>query len=114
MANMMAGAAWGWHMEQGVQMARLVFSGLFEKHPNLKLISGHWGEFVPMFIERLDVFGRFSELPHPFSYYYRKNVYVGPSDADCTHSCRWFTPKQASGFICFILRTIHTLRWKIK
>ncbi len=79
MANMMAGAAWGWHMEQGVQMARLVFSGLFEKHPNLKLISGHWGEFVPMFIERLDVFGRFSELPHPFSYYYRKNVYVGPS-----------------------------------
>lgn len=82
MATMMAGAAWGWHMEQGIQITRLILGGVFEKYPNLKLISGHWGEFVPMFIERLDVFTGtpgFSSLSKPFSSYYRHNVYVTPS-----------------------------------
>lgn len=82
MATMLAGAGWGWHMEQGVQMVRLAVAGVFEKYPNLKLVSGHWGEFVPMFIERLDEFTRFadsSKMTHPFSYYYRRHVYVTPS-----------------------------------
>lgn len=81
MATMMAGAAWGWHNEQGIQMVRLILSGVFEKHPQLKLVSGHWGEFVPMFIERLDEFSAIAGdvLQHPFSYYYKHNVYVDPS-----------------------------------
>lgn len=81
LATFMGGAAWGWHMEQGVQMVRLIISGLLEKYPNLKLISGHWGEFVPMFLERLSEFLPFSglDLPHSFEYYYKKNVYVTPS-----------------------------------
>lgn len=81
MGNMMAGAAWGWHMEEGIQTVRLIFSGLMEKYPNLKIVNGHWGEFVPMFVERLDGFTQFSgnDLPHSFSYYYRRNIYVTPS-----------------------------------
>lgn len=81
LATFLGGAAWGWHMEQGIQMMRLIISGLMEKYPNLKLISGHWGEFVPMFIERLSEFLPFSglDLPHSFEYYYKKNVYISPS-----------------------------------
>ncbi|OLF70111.1 amidohydrolase family protein [Loigolactobacillus backii] len=81
LATFMGGAAWGWHMEQGVQMVRLIISGLLEKYPNLKLASGHWGEFVPMFMERLSEFLPFSglDLPHSFEYYYKRNVYVTPS-----------------------------------
>lgn len=81
LATFMGGAAWGWHMEQGVQMVRLIISGLMEKYPNLKLVSGHWGEFVPMFLERLSEFLPFSglDLPHSFEYYYKRNVYVTPS-----------------------------------
>ena len=79
MATMMAGAAWGWHMEQGIQLVRIILSGITEKYPNLKLVSGHWGEFIPMFIERLDGFTAFADNAHPFSYYYKKQVYVGPS-----------------------------------
>ncbi|MFC6171845.1 amidohydrolase family protein [Loigolactobacillus jiayinensis] len=81
LATFMGGAAWGWHMEQGVQMVRLIISGLLEKYPTLKLVSGHWGEFVPMFMERLSEFLPFSglDLPHEFSYYYKRNVYITPS-----------------------------------
>ncbi|MFL2028270.1 amidohydrolase family protein [Loigolactobacillus zhaoyuanensis] len=78
----MATPGWGWHMEAGLHVTRLILSGLFDKLPNLKLISGHWGEFVPYFLERLDeattpVVG--NPLAHPVSYYYKKNVYITPS-----------------------------------
>ncbi|BAP84643.1 hypothetical protein LOOC260_100640 [Paucilactobacillus hokkaidonensis JCM 18461] len=78
----MSTPGWGWHMEAGLHVTRLILSGLFDKLPNLKLISGHWGEFVPYFLERLDeattpVVG--NPLKHPVSYYYKKNVYVTPS-----------------------------------
>ncbi|MFC6171873.1 amidohydrolase family protein [Loigolactobacillus jiayinensis] len=78
----MATPGWGWHMEAGLHVTRLILSGLFDKLPNLKLISGHWGEFVPHFLECLDeattpVVG--NPLAHPVSYYYKKNVYITPS-----------------------------------
>lgn len=78
----MSTPGWGWHMEAGLHIARLILSGLFDKLPNLKMISGHWGEFVPFFLERLDeattpVIG--NPLKHAFSYYYKKNFYVTPS-----------------------------------
>lgn len=78
----MSTPGWGWHMEAGLHVTRLILSGLFDKFPNLKLISGHWGEFVPYFLERLDeattpVVG--NPLKHPVSYYYKRNVYVTPS-----------------------------------
>jgi len=79
--NLLSTFGWGWHMDQGLQMVRLIFSGIFDKFPALKLISGHWGEFVPNFIERLDELSRRpgTGLKHPLSEYYRNNVYVTPS-----------------------------------
>jgi len=79
--NLLSTFGWGWHMDQGLQMVRLIFSGIFDKFPNLKLISGHWGEFVPNFIERLDWLSGIPGigLKRQFSEYYRDNVYVTPS-----------------------------------
>lgn len=79
-ATMMAGAMWGWHMEQGIQMLRIITAGLLEKYPHVKLASGHWGEFMPMFLERVDGFGAMvSDLPLKFSDYYKRQVYLSPS-----------------------------------
>jgi len=68
-------------MDQGLQMVRLIFFGIFDKFPKLKLISSNWGEFVPNFIERLDGTSRVSGtgLKRLVSEYYRNNVYVTPS-----------------------------------
>ncbi|MGH3241006.1 MAG: amidohydrolase family protein [Spirillospora sp.] len=39
--------AFGWPYETSAAMARLVFSGLFERHPDLKIITHHMGAMIP-------------------------------------------------------------------
>jgi len=53
---------------------RLIMNGVFDIYPNLKIILGHQGEYIPFTIERLD--NRLSCIPdpavkmkHKFSYY---------------------------------------------
>ena len=35
-------------------MMRLIYSGVFDKHPELKIILGHLGEALPFLIKRID------------------------------------------------------------
>jgi predicted TIM-barrel fold metal-dependent hydrolase len=51
---MLARPAWGYTLDAGTQGVRLVLSGVFEKHPNLKVILGHLGESIPFQLWRLD------------------------------------------------------------
>ena len=32
----------------------MILSGMFDKYPDLQIISGHWGELVPFFLQRMD------------------------------------------------------------
>jgi len=41
--------AFGWPYETTICMARLVFSGLFDRHPDLKIITHHMGAMLPYF-----------------------------------------------------------------
>jgi predicted TIM-barrel fold metal-dependent hydrolase len=43
----------GWPYETSVMMSRLVFAGLFDKHPNLKIITHHMGGMIPYFEGRV-------------------------------------------------------------
>jgi aminocarboxymuconate-semialdehyde decarboxylase len=43
----------GWPYESSVMMARLVFSGIFDKFPNLRLITHHMGGMIPYFEGRV-------------------------------------------------------------
>jgi len=43
----------GWPYETSVAMARIVFAGLFDKHPELKIITHHMGGMVPYFEGRV-------------------------------------------------------------
>ena len=47
-------AAWGYTVETATQAIRLVLSGVFEAHPNLKIILGHLGETLPFLVWRVD------------------------------------------------------------
>ena len=56
-ADVSAGFAtfgWGWHMEAGIHALRMILGGVFDRHPRLQLILGHWGEMVPYFLARTD------------------------------------------------------------
>jgi uncharacterized protein len=41
----------GWHFETGVQFIRLILAGVFDCHPDLQIILGHWGEVVLFYLE---------------------------------------------------------------
>ena len=43
----------GWPYETSVAMSRLVFSGIFDRHPNLKVITHHLGAMAPYFEGRV-------------------------------------------------------------
>jgi aminocarboxymuconate-semialdehyde decarboxylase len=44
----------GWPYESSVAMTRLVFSGVFDRYPDLKFVIHHCGAMVPFFSERID------------------------------------------------------------
>jgi uncharacterized protein len=43
----------GWPYESSVAMAHLVFSGLFDRHPDIKIITHHMGAMIPYFEGRV-------------------------------------------------------------
>jgi predicted TIM-barrel fold metal-dependent hydrolase len=43
----------GWPYESSVAMARLVFSGLLDRHPHLRIITHHLGGMIPFFAGRI-------------------------------------------------------------
>ncbi len=75
-----AGPAFGWHAEAGIHVLRLILSGALDRHPRLKLLSGHWGEMVAGWLDRLDeAINWAGYLDRPVSGYYREHVWVTPS-----------------------------------
>ena len=59
--------AFGWPYETSVAMGRLVFSGIFDRHPDLKIITHHMGAMIPFCAGRvgggLDQLGSRSDDP---------------------------------------------------
>ena len=43
----------GWPYETSVAMSRLVFSGLFDRHPKLKIVTHHCGGMIPYYDGRI-------------------------------------------------------------
>lgn len=48
------GAVWSWTCETASHALRLIFGGVFDRHPSAKLILGHMGETLPFDLWRLD------------------------------------------------------------
>ncbi|QRX81741.1 amidohydrolase family protein [Glaciimonas sp. PAMC28666] len=72
---------WGWHNEAGIQVIRMILSGKFDKYPHLQVISGHWGEMVPFYLQRMDdtIPQEATRLSRTITETYKQHVYVTPS-----------------------------------
>lgn len=78
--SMMTKAAWGFGVEAGTQIVRLILSGLFDKHPDLKILVGHLGEAIPFWLDRIDEsFSRPGNPPSRFAEVFRNNFWVSTS-----------------------------------
>jgi aminocarboxymuconate-semialdehyde decarboxylase len=45
---------YGWPYETSVAMSRLVLSGIFDRHPKIKIITHHLGGMIPYFDKRIE------------------------------------------------------------
>lgn len=54
---LLAGPAWGWHIETGVHVVRMLFGGVFDRFPELQIVVGHMGEALPFMMPRLESMG---------------------------------------------------------
>ena len=75
----LAGAGWGYAAEASLHAIRLIYSGLFDEFPRLKLMLGHMGEGVPYWLWRLDSKGGSRGLKKKPSEYIKENLYVNTS-----------------------------------
>lgn len=71
----------GWHYEAGIQLLRLVYGRVFDRHPDLQVIVGHWGEVVLFYAERIAMLDRAMRpaLDRSLNEYLRGNVFYTPS-----------------------------------
>ena len=69
------GAAWGWGVETGSHALRLLFSGVFDRFPGLKLVIGHMGEGLPFQRWRFD--SRFGAYPFGVKLKRKPSEYIG-------------------------------------
>ena len=79
------GAIFGFAVETGLHLLRLIVSGVFDRFPKLRVVVGHLGEGLPFWLYRLDYMfksggrtreNRAARLP---SEYLRENVWVTTS-----------------------------------
>jgi predicted TIM-barrel fold metal-dependent hydrolase len=81
---------WGWPVETGTHLLRLICAGVFDRHPDLKIIVGHMGELLPFCYTRLNVGLTMagwllspesgdSAMRNSVGYYLRENVFITSS-----------------------------------
>jgi Amidohydrolase len=74
----LAGAAWGRGVETASHALRLLFGGVFDRFPRLKIILGHMGEGLPMLPWRFDscfaVYSQGATLRLRPSEYFGRNI----------------------------------------
>jgi predicted TIM-barrel fold metal-dependent hydrolase len=92
----LARAPWGFAIDTSSHFLRLVFSGLFDDCPKLKIILGHLGEGIPFAMHRLDTHARAAAerrgLKKAPIDYFRDHLVV-------TTSGNWYEP----AFVCTLL-----------
>ena len=76
---------WGWHVDAGLAALRLILCGTFDRHPDLQIVLGHWGELLLFWLDRADSLSRVAGLQRPVSDYIRSNVYITASGCSTQH-----------------------------
>jgi uncharacterized protein len=70
---------WGWHLDAATAALRLILRGTFDRHPDLQVVLGHWGEMLLFWLDRADSLTRIANLQRSVSDYIRSNFYITTS-----------------------------------
>ncbi|MFT5500821.1 MAG: putative TIM-barrel fold metal-dependent hydrolase [Woeseiaceae bacterium] len=76
-------APWGFAVETSIHALRICGSGIFDDYPNLKVIIGHLGEFIPHGLWRIDARMEYSPRGYrgerPLGDYFQEHFFVTTS-----------------------------------
>ena len=70
---------WGWHLDAGLAALRLILRGTFDRHPELQIVLGHWGEMLLFWLDRANSLSRIAGLQRSVSDYIRSNFFITTS-----------------------------------
>ncbi len=89
--EMFASFGLGYYYETGVELLRMIFSGVFDRHPDLQVIIGHWGEVILFFLEHIALMQTLGgmHLERPLADYFQQNVWVTGSGLLSERYLRW-------------------------
>lgn len=85
----LAGPAIGWYYDLGVQYLRMIFSGVFDRFPDLQVIAGHWGEVVLFYLDHTGCVAEAGGLRQPLADYFKQNFWVAGSGTNSPRYLRW-------------------------
>jgi uncharacterized protein len=71
---------WGWHIEAGLAALRLIVRGTFDRHPDLRIVLGHWGEMLLFALDRIDSLSNVAtHLERRVAEYFATNIHIATS-----------------------------------
>jgi predicted TIM-barrel fold metal-dependent hydrolase len=70
---------WGWHLDAATAALRVILRGTFDRHPDLQVVLGHWGEMLLFWLDRADSLSRIAGLQRTVSDYIRSNFFITTS-----------------------------------
>jgi gamma-resorcylate decarboxylase len=83
--NWLLGPNWAFAAETAVHALRLIGSGLFDECPKLKIVLGHLGEGIPVYLWRIDGRNGWMKAPHQYpakhgvGHYFKKHFHLTSS-----------------------------------
>jgi predicted TIM-barrel fold metal-dependent hydrolase len=79
-ANTLATSGWGWHVDTGLHVLRLIAAGVLDEYPRLQVIVGHMGEALPFLLDRSSRnLQRLAGLTRPLEHYMAENFHFTTS-----------------------------------
>lgn len=96
----MDSAMWGYGVEVGTHVVRMMASGVFDAFPNLKICIGHMGEAIPFWIWRINfmnsraqAIGRAPKTKLSIAEYFKRNFVVTTSGVEDPLALRYTIDK---------------------
>jgi 2,3-dihydroxybenzoate decarboxylase len=89
------GSTWSWAAEVGGHALRVIYGGVFDRHPGATLILGHMGEFLPFMRSRLD--SRYRTQDHESPLDRMPSAYIGSNVLITTSGV--FSPAALTGAV---------------
>ena len=77
----------GWHLDAGLAALRLILRGTFDRHPDLQIVLGHWGEMLLFWLDRANSLSALPDCNDQYQTTYSRTSSSPPPACSILRSC---------------------------